>query len=150
MKTTGVNRMYSAAMPWLLAVAVFVIGYSSDIWLPRAHGSEFVEFSDDLVLAIMVGVVGSWWLRKRNRQMTEKLRRIASINHLIRNELEVILYSAHAAENAAKVKHIEQSVGQISWIVRELLGADYTAGPPGTPSPLSQAAGPSNFSAKTG
>lgn len=140
--------MYSVAMPWLLAVAVLVIGYSSDIWLSRPHASEFIELSDDLVLAIVVGVAGNWWLKKRNRQMIEKLRRMANINHLIRNELEVILYSAHAAENAANVKHIEQSVSQISWILRELLGADYADGLP--PTPPAQPATPSSFGAKSG
>ena len=141
--------MYSVAMPWLLAIVVFLLGYSSDIWLPRPHVSEFIELSDDLVLAIVVGVAGNWWLKKRNRQMIEKLRRVANINHLIRNELEVILYSARGPENTAKVKHIEQSVSQISWILRELLGADYAAGLPQAPSGLSPA-GPSSVGAKSG
>jgi hypothetical protein len=143
-KTVGIQRMYSVAMPWLLGAAVFVLGYSSDIWLPRAHGSEFAELSDDLVLGLVVGMVGNWWLKRRNRQMTEKLRRVANINHLIRNELEVILYTAQGTSNVASIKHIEQSVGQISWILRELLGPG-----PAAVQPVIAAAAPPGVSVKT-
>jgi hypothetical protein len=149
MKTIGINRMYSVAMPWLLAAAVFVLGYGSDIWVPSIRASEYIELGDDLFLAIIVGVVGSWWLRKRNRQMTDKLRRVANINHLIRNELEVILYSAHGASTSGNIKHIEQSVGQISWILRELLGADYTTAEPAVAA-RAQTAGAPGYDVKTG
>jgi hypothetical protein len=150
MRTAGINRMYSVAMPWLLGICLFILGYASDIWLSRARQSEWIELSDDLVLGLIVGIVGSLWLRRRNRQMCDKLRRIANINHLIRNELEVILYSAQGTTNSANVKHIEQSVGQISWILRELLGTNPTAGQPSAVSARGQAAGTGGYDAKTG
>ena len=112
-----------------------ILGYSSDFWLTRLLSNEMYELSDDLMLGILVGVVGSWWLRRRNRAIRHKLNRIANINHMIRNELEVITYSAYSAQatsNAAEIKHIEWSVRQISWILRELLGPNYAEGEPGS------------------
>jgi hypothetical protein len=104
-----------------------ILGYSSDLWLSHLLSNELYELGDDLVLGILVGIVGSWWLRRRNRAIRHKLNRVANINQLIRNELEVISYSAQATSKAAEIKHIEQSVRQISWILRELLGPNYAA-----------------------
>jgi hypothetical protein len=151
MQTAGLNRMYSVAMPWVLGISLFVLGYAADIWLAGAWQSEWFDLADDLVAGVIVGIAGSLWLRRRNRQMSDKLRRISNINHLIRNELEVILYSAQGTNNSANVKYIEQSVGQISWILRELLGTEPTTGKPGAVSAHAQTAGPPpGFDAKTG
>ena len=128
MRTSAHKLLNTTAAPWILGAAVLILGYSSDIWLSRLLSNEMFELGDDVMLGIVVGIVGSWWLRRRNREIRNKLNRIANINHLIRNELEVITYSAQATSNAAEIKHIEWSVGQISWILRELLGPNYAVG----------------------
>ena len=128
MKASTSGLLDTSAMPWVLGATVVLLGYSSDFWLTHLMSNEMYEIADDLLLGIIVGVIGTWWLRKRNRAIKHKLNRVANINHLIRNELEVILYSAHTTSNVKDIKHIEQSVGQISWILRELLGPDYVVG----------------------
>ena len=128
MRASAHKLLHTTAAPWILGAAVVILGYSSDFWLTHLLSNEMYELSDDLMLGILVGVVGSLWLRKRNRAIRNKLNRIANINLLIRNELEVITYSAQATSNAAEIKHIEWSVGQISWILRELLGPNYAVG----------------------
>ena len=142
MTTSADKLLNTTAAPWILGAAVVIIGYSSDFWLTRLLSNEMYELSDDLILGILVGVVGSWWLRRRNRAIRHKLNRVANINHLIRNELEVISYSAQATSKAAEIKHIEQSVRQISWILRELLGPNYAAGEQEAVAMGAQAAGP--------
>ena len=130
MTTSAHKLLQTTAAPWILGAAVVIFGYSSDFWLTRLLSNEMYELSDDVMLGLLVGVVGSWYLRRRNREIRHKLNRIANINHLIRNELEVITYSAQATSNAAEIKHIEWSARQISWILRELLGPNYAAGAP--------------------
>ena len=128
MKASASKLLHTTAAPWILGAAVLLLGYSADFWLTRLLSNEAYELADDLMLGIVVGVAGTWWLRRRNRAIQHKLNRIANINHLIRNELEVITYSAQATSNTKEIKHIEWSVNQISWILRELLGPNYAVG----------------------
>ena len=143
MRTSAHKLLQTTAAPWILGAAVVLLGYSSDLWLSHLFTNEMYELSDDLVLGILVGVVGTWWLRRRNRAIRHKLNRVANINHLIRNELEVITYSAQATSQAAEIRHIEQSVRQISWILRELLGPNYLTGEPKAVAVGAQAPAPS-------
>ena len=143
MRTSAHKLLQATAAPWILGAAVVILGYTSDLWLSHLLSNEMNDLADDLMLGILVGVVGSWWLRRRNHAIRQKLNRVVNINQLIRNELEVISYSAQATSKAAEIKHIEQSVRQISWILRELMGPSYAAGEQETVAMGAQAAGPS-------
>ncbi len=115
----------TTAMPWLLGAMVVALGYGSDLWLARIMPGEMYEMTDDLILGVAVGVVGSWWVRRRTTVIRNRLQRIAEINHLIRNELQIIVCSAAMTKNAGEMKHIENSAAQISRVLQELLGPDY-------------------------
>ncbi len=69
-----------------------------------------------LVMLILHGII------ERRRQVIERLRVIAEINHQVRNALELIQLSAVTTENEGAVRIIGEGVQRIERTLRELLG----------------------------
>lgn len=98
-------------------VFVFLVGYLSDLILIRHPGWLLV---DDLILAVIAGLLVYIYERERSRLLGEKLRVIRDMNSFVRNELQIV-YASLENPRGPHVDKIEKSVERIDWALRELL-----------------------------
>lgn len=104
----------------LLGALVFVVGHFSDLLLMSGHTQLAVL--DDVVFAVatVAGVI--LYDRWRRRQIRDKLWLISEMNHHVRNQLQIIQYSAYATGDRELFTRMQESVARIDWALREILG----------------------------
>ena len=104
----------------LLGVLVFVLGHFSDLLLISGHPQ--LAMLDDVVFAVatVAGVI--LYDRWRRRRIRDKLWLISEMNHHVRNQLQIIQYSAYATGNREHFNRMQESVARIDWALREILG----------------------------
>jgi hypothetical protein len=115
----------------LLLVAV--VGFIFDRVLVR----EGVPRTDILIESnLLTGVVAavfyvylSNYEVDRRKQVQQRLRTIADMNHHIRNALQIITYAASAQKREDSVELIRSSVERIEWALREVLPGHATEAP---------------------
>lgn len=117
----------------LLGVLVFVLGHFSDLLLMSGHPR--LAMLDDVVFAVatVAGVI--LYDRWRRRRIRDKLWLISEMNHHVRNQLQIIQYSAYATGNREHFNRMQESVARIDWALREILGRspDHDEGASNTP-----------------
>ncbi len=84
------------------------------------HGLWFLLFNDVLI-GIAVAIVVLVYEQRRRRELAAKLKVIAELNHRIRNELEVIQYSAYTTKEKEHIAMIAESVSKIESALSEIL-----------------------------
>ena len=77
--------------------------------------------ADALGVAVLCGGIAWIYQRRQNRYLAQRLEVIADMNHHVRNDLQVIQYSAYMTRNKEHIQRIEQSLGRIDWALREVL-----------------------------
>ena len=104
----------------LLGALVFLVGHFSDLLLVGGHPR--LAMLDDVVFAVVTvaGVMG--YDRWRRRRIREKLWLIGEMNHHVRNQLQIIQYSAYATGDRELFTRMQESVARIDWALREILG----------------------------
>lgn len=119
---TGVRIRYRA---WRVAavvlVSVAVLAYLSDVYVVTSHPHPLFAVADAIVLGVLSGAIAWVYQRRQNRYLTERLQVIADMNHHVRNDLQVIQYSAYMTKDKEHIQRIEQSLGRIDWALREVL-----------------------------
>lgn len=134
----------AARRSWFLPIAAgigtFASVYVIDAVLARFGLRADATLVDDLLLALVVGVlVLSLELQHRRelRRQAAKLALIGEMNHHIRNALQVILGSTIHTLDPAVAEKIRESTRRIEWALREILPADEVKKPvpyrPATP-----------------
>ena len=58
---------------------------------------------------------------EKQRLLEQRLKKLAEMNHHIRNALQVVAGYAHQAGESEVVKRINDSIGRIEWALREVL-----------------------------
>jgi hypothetical protein len=101
-----------------MAVLVFVVGYGSDLILVRHAAWMWV---DDVLLAIVVGLVIFYYEENRAAFLAERLRIIRDMNRFIRNELQIATASLDSQDHPPQVNEIEKCLDHIDWALREIL-----------------------------
>jgi hypothetical protein len=76
---------------------------------------------DDLIGALIAGLLIYRHERNRSRLLQEKLQTIELMNHHVRNALQPIIDSAYLQDHSQHVEVIRQSVRRIDWALREIL-----------------------------
>ncbi|HLK33602.1 MAG TPA: hypothetical protein VKT29_10970 [Terriglobales bacterium] len=105
----------------LVAVTVAILGYVSDRLILSYDPRPIFAALDALALGLISGSIAWFYQRRRNRYIAERLEVIADMNHHVRNDLQVIQYSAYMTHNTEHIQRIEESLGRIDWALREVL-----------------------------
>lgn len=121
------NSQPSARMVVLLTavifgVGVFCLGVSGDWLALHAGHSTLLMLADDVVLGLFTGLVVFVYERRRLAELERKLDTIRETNHHIRNQLDLIEYSAYHAEDPELFSRLHQAVARIDWTLREIVG----------------------------
>lgn len=108
-------------MAALVTVTVAVLGYFSDLLVVSFHPQPLFAIADAVVLGVLSGTIAWVYQRRQNRYLAQRLEVIADMNHHVRNDLQVIQYSAYITKDKEHIQRIEQSLGRIDWALREVL-----------------------------
>lgn len=105
----------------LVIVTVAVLGYLSDLLVLSFHPQPLFAIVDAIVLGVLSGTIAWVYQRRQNRYLAQRLEVIADMNHHVRNDLQVIQYSAYMTKDKEHIQRIEHSLGRIDWALREVL-----------------------------
>ncbi len=105
----------------LVTVTVAVLGYLSDLFVLSFDPRPLFAILDAITLGLLSGAIAWVYQRRQNRYLAERLEVIADMNHHVRNDLQVIQYSAYMTRDKEHIQRIEQSLGRIDWALREVL-----------------------------
>jgi hypothetical protein len=114
-------RRSAARVAMVVALTVAVLGYLSDLLVISFHPQPVFPILDAIVLGVLCGAIAWSYQRRQNRSLAERLEVIADMNHHVRNDLQVIQYSAYMTKDKEHIQRIEQSLGRIDWALREVL-----------------------------
>lgn len=105
----------------MVIITVAVLAYLSDIYVVRSHPHDLFAAIDGIALGVLSGAITWIYQRRQNRDLAERLEVIADMNHHVRNDLQVIQYSAYMTKDKQHIQRIEESLGRIDWALREVL-----------------------------
>ena len=126
-----------ALLPSFLAgFAIYSLGWLLDRILQYSGLNSKTVTVDDLLIAVLVGLMVLFYEDRRRRTLIEKLQTIELMNHHVRNALQVIACAHHTPDQERQIEIVEQSVQRIEWALKKVL-------PTGTDSPVSHRRGSS-------
>jgi signal transduction histidine kinase len=105
----------------VVMVTVAVLAFLSDVYLVASHPGVMFATADAIALGVLSGTIAWVYQRRQNRYLAERLEVIADMNHHVRNDLQVIQYSAYLTKDQEHIQRIEQSLSRIDWALREVL-----------------------------
>ncbi len=123
----------------VLLVTLFGVGFDSFLARIGVNRSDILAFADGLT-GFVAGILFYTLVerrRRRQREVEERLRVIADLNHHIRNALQVITYATAQNKQADSMNFVRESVDRITWALREVLPEYQTAEEP-APAPKPQ------------
>jgi hypothetical protein len=123
-----------AGSPTRIALVVVLLGLSAGLLefgihtaVMQADASPRMQAMTD---AAMVGLAAAWApflillaARERHRKVLDDLRKIAQLNHHVRNALQTILYSEYLPDSEENRKVVLEGVERIGRILQELFPA---------------------------
>ncbi len=98
-----------------------MLGYLSDLLVLFYDPRPLFAILDAAALGVLSGAIAWVYQRRQNRFLMQRLEVIADMNHHVRNDLQVIQYSAYMTKDKEHIQRIEQSLGRIQWALREVL-----------------------------
>jgi two-component sensor histidine kinase len=115
----------------VVALSVAALAYVSDLIVLSMHYWPALALVDALILGLLCGAIAWAYQGLRNRFLRERLHIIAEMNHRVRNELQVIRFSAYLTQDKEHIDRIENCVQHIDVALREVLpGKDLQAANP--------------------
>lgn len=119
------SRTTSCAVAFIVGLSVFTVGCVGDLVF-LANGSDpLLAVMDDFSLGAFAAALVLYYEWRRSVQLRNRLSVIAQMNHHVRNQLEVIEYSAWATHDQVLIARMNESVARIDWALREILGKRY-------------------------
>jgi hypothetical protein len=112
---------------FLLGFGLFVLGAVLQSVLDQRRVNGLSIYIDDVVMAVLAGLVVFAYEQRRSKDIRQKLAVIAGMNHHVRNALQAISYVPYA-EQAKQILLIQQSVNRIQWALREILPGEPAEG----------------------
>ncbi len=104
----------------IVGASVFATGAGLDTIFSRVLPGILGSWIDDLVVAIACAALVLFYEERRQRAVAKKLSVIGEMNHIVRNELEIIEYSAYTTNNREHIERIRTCIGHIDWALREV------------------------------
>jgi hypothetical protein len=105
----------------LAGMAIFFASVGLDLAL-RKMAWRHIAIVDDFFMGAVCGTLIFFYEEQRHRAMMRRFSSVGEINHIIRNELEIIQYSAHFTQNKEHIERIRDCVGHIDSALRDVLG----------------------------
>ncbi len=124
MRTSISSRTAALLTAVVVGFGVFTVGCIGDVLLLASSEDRWIALIDDSAIGAFAAVLVLYYEWRRNAQVRRKLRIIAEMNHHVRNQLEIIEYSAWETHDKAHIERMQRSVGHIEWALREILGHD--------------------------
>jgi hypothetical protein len=109
------------AYSFVIGFAIFIFGASIEALLHASGISSRWDLIDNLITAIMAGLIVFLYEQRRGKDIRQRLRMIAAMNHHVRNALQSILWSPYAQDSKDQIKKVQESVNRIEWALREIL-----------------------------
>jgi len=101
-----------------LGLIIAILGSVLEAMLDN-HPVFAFESLDDIVIGILAALVVFYYEQRRYRSVIEKIRVIQSMNHHVRNALQ-ISWSPYT-EQKKQIEVVKDSVARIEWALREIL-----------------------------
>lgn len=68
---------------------------------------------------------------EKQRLLEHRLKKIAEMNHHVRNALQVVMFYGHMAQDENTARLIRESIQRIEWTLNEVLPRGWELGPAG-------------------
>jgi hypothetical protein len=114
---------------FLVGFAIFIFGTCVYVLTHTHKVVNLRDLTDNLITAIVTGLIVLIYERRRHQDMRHRLRIIAAMNHHIRNALQSILWVPYTADQAEQLKRVHNSVNRIEWALREILPGESSDAP---------------------
>ena len=134
MHANAPSRAKTLIATFLAGFFAFFLGAALDYTLRRHGTTRFSVIFDDLLVAVLFGLLVLFYEERRRRAIIEKLRTIELMNHHVRNALQIITYAQYTPDQEKQVQVVRESVARIEWALEEVL-------PRGEEPPLPKASG---------
>ena len=121
---------------FLAGFVIYSLGWLLDRVLQRSGLNSRIVAIDDLLIALLVGLLVVFYEERRRRALIQKLQTIELMNHHVRNALQMIACAQHTPDQQRQVEVVGESVQRIEWALKEVL-------PKGTDAPAPQQRGSS-------
>jgi hypothetical protein len=106
----------------IFGAGVFCLGIISDWLVLHAGRSPLIMVAGDVLMGLSTGLLVYVYERRRLAALERKLETIRETNHHIRNQLDLIEYSAYQSEDPELFSRLHQAVTRIDWTLREIVG----------------------------
>jgi light-regulated signal transduction histidine kinase (bacteriophytochrome) len=123
--------MLRHSTPFLLGLCAAAVFFAIDDFLDHlmlhlTSASVALEISD-AITAILIGALVAYvalLYRERQRMQEARVRRVAEMNHHVRNALQVIAYWSLAEKEKRQVELVQDAVNRIQWALREIMARE--------------------------
>jgi hypothetical protein len=115
------SRSRSLLPSFLAGFVIYSLGWLLDRVLQRSGLNSRTVAIDDLLVAVLVGLLVLFYEERRRRALIQKLQTIELMNHHVRNALQVIACAQHTPDQQRQVEIVNESVQRIEWALKEVL-----------------------------
>jgi len=121
LSTTPARARYrKTLLSVLLAFISFTLGLTVEAQRQEGiHGLTL--WIDNIVAALLLGIVVFAYERRRGKELIRKLEVIARMNHHVRNALHQVMYLPYSKDQEQQLSTIRDAVQRIDWALREIL-----------------------------
>lgn len=117
-------RATALLLAFVIGAAVFTMACLGDVLLLATRHGPWLAAAEDLAIGAFAAAIVLYYEWRRNTDLRRKLSIVAEMNHHVRNQLEIIEYSARTTNDKAHITRMQESVAHIEWALREILGHD--------------------------
>jgi len=115
------SRSRTLLSSFLAGFMIYSLGWLLDRVLQRSGLNSRIVAIDDLLIALLVGLLVLFYEERRRRAFIQKLQTIELMNHHVRNALQVIACAQHTPDQQRQVEIVGESVQRIEWALKEVL-----------------------------
>jgi hypothetical protein len=116
------SRTTAFIIAGVVLLGVFAAGCVSDVLFLRHKHNAWLALLDDLLVAAFAAGLVLYYEWRRDVELRRKLSTVIEMNHCVRNQLEIIEYSAWTTHNQPHMTQMHEAVSRIGWALREILG----------------------------
>jgi hypothetical protein len=103
-----------------IGFALFGLGALVQTVLYRHQINGVMLYLDDVIVGLLAGLLIFAYEQRRYRELADKIRVIAQMNHHVRNALQAITFSRYA-DAPGQIQVLEESTKRIQWALQEIL-----------------------------
>lgn len=116
------SRAHAFLCAGVAGIGVFAAGSISDLLIRQQQHNIWLSLLDDFVVAAFAAGLILYYEWRRDAEVRRRLSAVVEANHCVRNQLEIMEYSAWTTHDNAHMTRMREAVGRIDWALREVLG----------------------------